>query len=177
MTLAASVALVAGCAGSDYGREAAIPVGSEVVVKQRLALGAGNARVYIQNGAIASQGVDRYQVACYIRIQRRGEEPLVEAIRPGRFLVIEGSRSWAELAGREIHDTRVAAIGFGRGFPFDRQRRDHHTAVEIRSDRQSQVDELRCRYNGWRSSEAPEWAGIQKTLGELATLKRPDAPR
>lgn len=166
MAMVATAALVAGCAVSDYGRESEIPVGSELVLHERLTLEPGNARVYIQDGeVVAPSDIDRYRTACYLRVQRRGDEPLVDAIHPARFLAIEGPQSWTE----------PARFGRDRDFPRTPQQWEYHTQLEIRSDRHPQVDELHCRYHGWRNREAPGPGRIQATLGNPATVESPAA--
>jgi hypothetical protein len=166
----AGATLLAGCVLSlDGGRAPLVPAGSELIVHQRLPLPGSDARVFIQDGRIVTgQEIDRFRVTCAIALRRRGEEQLVEAIRPGEFLVVGNSRSWA----------RSRPGGDGNRFMGRPSRLDYVTEMEIRSDLQPQVDELRCRYNGHRLfAEVPGAAAIRETLGALATLKLPpDAP-
>lgn len=167
ITAAAGTALLAGCAISgDFGYRPAVPVGSELVLHERLPRQDGeDARVFIQNGqAIARGDVDRYEVACAISFHRRGAETLDDAVRPGRFIVIEGSRSWAR-----------SAPGNGDDDFFDPPTRlNYFTEMEIRSDQQPQVDELRCRYRGYRiQDDAPGPSEIRRALGGLGTLHLP----
>jgi hypothetical protein len=153
------------CAVSgEYGASPVVPTGSELVLHQRLEFGAESARIYLQDGRVVSRSeVDRARTACALRLRRRGDEPLIEAIEPGRFLVI-GGRSWAE----------SARIGQGRGsdFPDAPRRYEFHTQVEIRSDRQPQVDSLHCSREDWRTGEVPRVADIDLALGQVARLRR-----
>ncbi len=155
--------VLGGCTVSgQYGGGPAIPVGSELVLHQRLELAPEAARIVLQDGEIVpSSRVDRVETACALRLRRRGEKPLVQAIEPGRFLVIGGSRSWAE----------PARMGRDRDFPHAPRRYEFHTQVEIRSDRQPQVDSLQCSREGWRTGDAPGRAQIRAALADVATLE------
>lgn len=163
----ACTALISGCAlTAQYGAAPRIPVGTELVVHERLPRQDGeDARVFIQNGeAIARGDVNRYEVACAISLHRRSEEMLDDAVRPGRFIVIEGSRSWARSDPGNGDDD----------FIDPPTRLNYFTEMEIRSDLQPQVDELRCRYRGYRiQDDAPGPREIRRALGGLGTLRFP----
>ncbi|MEX2576144.1 MAG: hypothetical protein WD382_05780, partial [Halofilum sp. (in: g-proteobacteria)] len=167
----AALALVAGCAASGgHGPQAGIPTGSELVLHQRLTLAPESARIYLQDGqVVAPSEVDRARTACALRLRRRGDEPLVEAIEPGRFLAIDGGGAWAEPARMMASD---------RGFPHAPQRYEFHTQLEIRSDQQPQVDSLHCSREDWRTGDVPRREDIEQALGDKARVQLPPpAPR
>lgn len=171
ITAGVGVVLLTGCTlAGRYGNPPRIPVGSELTVHQRLPLETDDARVFVQDGTVVSRtDINRFRVSCAITLRRRGEEPLVTAVRPGRFIAIEGSRSWARPRQGSADDHELIDPP---------SRLDYVTALEIRSDLQPQVDGLRCRYNGHRTTDhAPGPADIRTALGNLATLKLPDEPR
>lgn len=180
--VAAAALLVGGCAGTGlYASEVA--AGSRLVVHERLSISGYSGRVYVQDGeAMRRQAVDIYRPYCSFGLRRRGGESGAGEIRPGSFLVVRDSRQWYEASSGATDGVRVAATGlrgvamiFEDGRSVDRYML--YTELELRSEEQPQVDNLRCQYFARTIDKQleryPTLEQIDAALGGVATLSGP----
>lgn len=178
--LAAAAAVVSGCAGMG-GYDTMVEAGSRLEVHETLSIQSYSGRVYVQDGEVLRQNdVNIYRPYCSFGLRSRGDEEGAGEIRPGRFEVIQDSRQWYR-AGFDAGDgIRVASAGLRRLATMQDGGLDRYhlyTELELRSQEQPQVDNLRCQYYGRTIDKTfrryPTLGQIDDTLGDVATLVAP----
>lgn len=181
--VAALALVVAGCATSGpYDRALTLPAGSEVEIHQALRMPVESARVFIQDGRVVSTAdINRFALSCSFGLERSGNEAMIGTIEPDRFEVVGRVRSWAQADAGDTGPLRVASAGMPRlamaprepGSPGSYR---FHVELPLRSERQPQVDDLRCEYDGnnydWYFSPYPGVEAINEALGDVATVTR-----
>lgn len=177
--LASAAALLAGCQAtgpvgpsSPYYK---VPAGSIVTLNRKVTIPAHTAGVYIQDGRVIEHKqlnpVNEYYVYCRLEVNDVKDTP--QTIVPDTFMVHRvGSRR--DEVSRQV--PLYASLGMDFGFGGDD---DGGPMLEIwsvdlylHSDNQPQVRRLACQH--WVYSyegEYPTVTSIQKTLGDVMTLK------
>lgn len=154
------------------------PRGSRLVLNQELAIPAGTARVFLQDGRpVALAALRRYYPFCELEV-RDVRESGVQTVRPDTFTVTHVERH-LELGKR---DTRVllAGVGWGVGIRVGGMDKDSGSGLamsqirmRLHSERQPQVRRLDCTA-GWadlQRTEYPTLAEMRGALGPIATLE------
>lgn len=174
----AALLLAVGCASSGHsGPRTDTPVvpGSALVIEEGMMLPAEEARVHFQDGRVTRfHDRNRFAPWCSLGLRRAGEEPLQQAIRPGRFRV-EATRSGARAETSPLHGVRVAgAFPVLAGLERGGGGLGHLTwylELRLHSDEQPQVDDLICALD-----RPPDWRGrlglesVRQALGGLGRI-------
>jgi hypothetical protein len=152
------------------------PVGSRVVVKQRLTVPPGMTRVFLQYGQVIPRSArNDYAVNCNFEINTLSDSP--RYIEVGTYTVSRSLRHSDDIVSRQ--PLRLAALGMQAGMVF---RNDDGTPVlfeEVRlsltSTPPSDVRELACRGAMADPSEMqlPTLAEMRQALGAYATIEVP----
>jgi hypothetical protein len=175
--LAASL-LVAGCASSGASgprTDTPIAPGSVLVIEEGMMLPADDARVYFQAGRVARyHDRDRFVPWCSLGLRRAGDEPLQQAVRPGRFRV-EAAHSGARTEVSPLRGLRVAGTvptraGMDRG-GGGLGHLTWYLELRLHSEEQPQVDDLTCAID-----RPPNWRGrlglesVRQALGGVGRI-------
>lgn len=166
--------LLAGCAATDRaGFERGVSRVSMVEFERALDRPGGDARIYIQDGAvIRQQDRNRFEPYCSLGLRKRGDEALVDTVRPDRFLASEPSE-WAQPASSPPGMRGLSvAVGWTIG-NRDRGTPGMYTwatQYRLRSDDQPQVDRLTCAYDGDSLDGFLTLDRIRATLDGIATV-------
>lgn len=178
--------LLAGCGTTAdtppgaYGRAGPdLPTGSEVELHETLRMPVDSARVYVQGGRVVSYSdINHFALYCSFGLERTGGEPLVSAIEPDRFEIVRAPRTWWRADAGDAEAVRVASAGVRLAGMRHRQDADRYTfyvELALRSERQPQVDDLRCEYEGQDDDRLftpyPSAERIDAALGEVATVR------
>jgi len=185
----ATALAVAGCSTSGPGPfgpryQTEIPTGSTLVLNQTLELAPGEARVFMQNGQVAREGLirglDRFQPRCSFGLERERGERLISTIEPDRFTTGEARtrtyvRAWPEGGVQVAASTGVKLAVNSPGGP-DPGYFTYEVEIPISSPRQPQVDDFRCtvdRPNDWRGKLGLQ--AIRKAARDLVTVELADS--
>jgi len=180
-------ALLAGCAGPSPlspRDQAAVPAGSTLVLERALRVPGGSARVFVQDGRVMhgslGSGMNRFRPRCSFRLERVGNEPLMNIIEPGRF---ETGTAYnrAHVRNRIGQGMQVASAADGmqlasreRGGP-NPGHLTHVIEIPLSSQRQPQVAEFTCEQD-----LPPNWRGelglhaIHEATGDIVTIEPAD---
>ena len=176
-TVLVAAALFAGCTvtGGDYAPRVAHV--STITLERPLALPAGDARVYVQDGEIIrQQDRNRFEPWCTFSVRKRGADAeLIDTIERGRFLAGEPLR-WSPPESTPPGMRGVAVGLWPAGLPDGGTPGLYtwYTRYPLRSDGQPQVDTLTCGYDGDSLDGHLTLEEIRQTLGEIATVRTLD---
>ena len=173
LALAACSSLVVTDPGSPFYVP---PVGSRVVVKQRLTVPPGKTRVFLQYGQVIPRNArNDYAVNCNFEINTISDSP--RFIEAGSYTVIRSLRHSDDIVSRQpLH---LAALGMQAGMIL---RDDGGTPVlfeevvlSLTSTPPSDVRQLACRGAMADPSEMqlPTLAEMRQALGVYATIEVP----
>ncbi|WP_139150726.1 hypothetical protein [Halofilum ochraceum] len=151
----------AGCAspGTPGSRtDTPIAPGSVLVLEEGMLLPTDDARVHFQAGRVTRyHDRNRFAPWCSLGLREDGDEPLQQAIKPGRFRV-EAARSGARAGTSPLRGLRVAGTvptlagmhpgGGGLGHLT------WYLELRLHSEEQPQVDDLTCAID-----RPPDWRG------------------
>ena len=179
IVLCFSLAIVSGCSSLVVTNPASAfflpPVGSRVIVKQRLTVPPGMTRVFLQYGKVIAKG-DRndYAVNCNFDINTLNDTP--RYIEAGTYTVIRSLRRSDDLVRRQA--LQLAALNLsasmmwrGDGTPVLFE----EVVLTLSSTPPSDVRELACRGAMADPTEMqlPTLAEMRQALGEYADIQVP----
>lgn len=183
-TILATLLAVAGCAGpSPYGEryQTQIPEGSTLVLEQPLGVASGKARVFMQDGQVARQGLlgglDRFRPRCSFGLERTGSEPLIREIEPDRFRT-GTPHTRAHVRHWPGEGIRVAGMSLSIGLGSSERGGanpgylTYAIEIPLSSDRQPQVDDFTCqvdRPGTWRGRLGLE--AIREAAGDIVRVE------
>jgi hypothetical protein len=152
------------------------PVGSRVVVKQRLTVPPGKTRVFLQYGKVIPRSArDDYAVNCNFDINTLSDAP--RYIEVGSYTVTRSLRHSDDIVQRQA--VRLAALDLSAGMMI--WRRDgtpvlfEEVVLTLSSTPPSDVRELACRGAMAEPTEIelPTLAEMRQALGEYADIQVP----
>jgi hypothetical protein len=152
------------------------PVGSRVIVKQRLTVPRGKTRVFLQYGQVIPRSArDDYAVNCNFNINTLNDQP--RYIEVGTYTVTRSLRHSDDIVSRK--KLQVAALGMQAGMMF----RDsggtpvlfEEVVMTLTSTPPSDVRELACRgaMDDPTEMQLPTLAEMRQALGDYATIEVP----
>ena len=151
-----------------------IPAGSTLALNKDIAIPAGKAAVYIQNGQIVGSYGQVHEYDAYCNLEMRAAKDAPQTIKADQFVILkvreEIRLAYADsiLLARNFHTT--IAGNRGDGGPSQKL---HSTLLDLRSERQPEVFRLTCQRWDTRSYETTPVtvSEIRKTLGDMFALK------
>ena len=146
------------------------PAGSKLQLHSALTIPANNTEVYIQDGKVISSywSIDAYYPNCNFELRERAE--VKRRVQPDTFTIFRVVRNTENvMLGTP---TVVASSSSGNGAPNV----DFMIIMDLHSERQPGVMRITCRQ--WEDPSDGNHLSIvqiRKTLGDLFTLRLPDA--
>jgi len=156
------------------------PVGSRVVVKQRLTVPPGKTRVFLQFGKVIPRSArDDYAVNCNFDINTLNDSP--RFIEAGIYTVTRSLRHSDDVVSRE--PLRLAASGSLAGMMFGDYDNGgtpvlfEEVVLTLTSTPPSDVRELACRgaMDEPLEMQLPTLAEMRQALGAYATIEVPES--
>jgi hypothetical protein len=152
------------------------PVGSQVVVKQRLTVPPGMTRVFLQHGKVIPRNArDDYAVNCNFDINTLSDSP--RYIEEGTYTVIRSLRRSDDIVRR--HAVNLAALKLSAGMMLWRGDGTpvlfEEVVLTLTSTPPSDVRELACRGAMAEPTEIqlPTLAEMRQALGDYADIQVP----
>lgn len=172
--LVSAVVVMAGCATPVLDEGAAgyrLPVGATVVLQQELAVPAGHARVFVQQGrVVAKHHLDVYRPHC--NFEQRIVSDGTAVIAADRFTVTAVNEGEDFIVQRRTFIYAALRLADDDNSPSQVNRYFHYT---LASPRQPGVMRLTC-HGGFDlpgRAQLPTLADMRTVLGEVAVIERP----
>jgi hypothetical protein len=143
------------------------PVGSKVVLMQRVAIEPGTTRTFLQRGMPMPLGdFDRYRANCNLEVD--GLSDRVQQIEPDTFVVKKVQRLTTEVVRKPEPKPSLIPVELDRGSPIV----THGYHLWLSSEKQPDVMRLTCRgaFDDLSRAEPPSIDEIREALGEIAQL-------
>jgi hypothetical protein len=151
-----------------------IPAGSTLTLNKDLAIPAGKAAVYIQNGQIVGSIGQIHEYDPYCSLEMRTNRDVAQPVKADQFVILKVreetrlARAESILLARNFHTTIA-----GNNMDGGPSQKLHSTLLDLRSERQPEVFRLTCQR--WDDRSYPTLpltvSEIRKTLGDVFTLK------
>ncbi|MET0071440.1 MAG: hypothetical protein ABW096_15495 [Candidatus Thiodiazotropha sp.] len=143
------------------------PIGSKLVLVERVAIEPGTTRTFLQRGRQMSLGdFDRYRANCNFEVGRLSDE--VQQIEPDTFVIKRVQRLTTEVVRIPDHRPRFIAARFDPGSPTV----THGYHLWLSSESQPDVMRVTCRgaFDDLSRAEPPSIDEIREALGEIVEL-------
>ncbi|MEW8037403.1 MAG: hypothetical protein AB2817_15170 [Candidatus Thiodiazotropha sp.] len=143
------------------------PIGSKLVLVERVAIEPGTTRTFLQRGRQMSLGdFDRYRANCNFEVGRLSDE--VQQIEPDTFVIKRVQRLTTEVVRNPDHRPRFIAAEFDPSSPIV----THGYHLWLSSEKQPDVMRVTCRgaFDDLSRAEPPSIDEIREALGEIVEL-------
>lgn len=148
------------------------PVGSTLVLKRPVEIPAGEARIFLQNGATMKKSeFDRYKPSCNFEVRKLADRP--RNIEPDSFLVTQVQRLTEQVVDRSEPTTGFIKVGMDEGQGNPMVVRGYH--LWLGSDKQPGVMRMTCLgvFDDLSRADPPSLDEVRQSLGDYAELMLP----